>query len=80
MLSLADAPAWHLSPEAPSKPGVHPHDWGHESIGLELSLCRITGQGSKRQGLFIIFLKWKPEEATHYYWRFLKPPRKKSGI
>lgn len=73
----------HLVPaaqELPASQGYNPDGWGHKFIRLKFPLHHITGQGSKRQGLFIIFLKWKPEEVTHYYWRLFKPPRKKSDI
>jgi len=57
----------HLVPagqELPASLGYSPGDWSHKFTWHKLSLHHITRQGSERQVLFIIFLKWKPEEVT----------------
>lgn len=55
------------SPGAPSETRNSHAGRGHKFIQSKPSLHHVTEQGSKRQGLFIIFLKWKPKEVTRCY-------------
>lgn len=60
-------PAVPLQPRSSQRDQEQPRCLGARVHTIKTLPHHVTEQGSKRQGLFIIFLKWKPKEVTRYY-------------